>query len=208
MRIFFLLLVFANLIFFAWAQGYLGESDDGREPQRFAQQLHPEKLRILREGQKPAVKKEDVACRVVGGVNLADAEALRIALEAAGAKASVTPLAEPAIYLVAITDLPNKAAADRKLAELARFGLKDVSAAALDGGRMEIILARFATEAAAGEHLQGLVKRGIKSARVDGREQPALKARIEARAPASALLQQLPKLIAPYADATVGECTA
>ena len=35
-------------MFFAWAQGYLGASDDGHEPQRLAQQLHAEKLRIVR----------------------------------------------------------------------------------------------------------------------------------------------------------------
>jgi hypothetical protein len=55
--------------------------------------------------------------------------------------------------------------------------------------------------------LQGLVKRGIKSARIDSREQPAQKARVEARGPAAELLRQLPQLIAPYADATIGECS-
>jgi hypothetical protein len=30
--------------------------------------------------------------------------------------------------------------------------------------------------------------------------------RVEARGPAAELLQQLPQLIAPYADATIGDC--
>jgi hypothetical protein len=97
-------------------------------------------------------------------------------------------------------------AADKKAAELTRFGVAEQRFVALDGSRHEIILGSFPNEPAAREFLQGLVKRGIKSARVDRREQPALKPRIEARAAASTLLQQLPKLIAPYADATIGEC--
>jgi hypothetical protein len=208
MRMIFLLLVFANLIFFVWTQGFLGASDDGHEPQRLTQQLHAEKLRILREVQTPAVKKDEMACRIIGGLSLTDAEELRAAVEAGGGKAIVSPLAGPTIYLVAITDLANKIAADKKSAELTRFGLKEFSTVVLAGGRHEIILGRFETEPAAQAFLQALVKRGIKSARVDGREQPAAKARVETRATTSVLLQQLPKLIAPYADAAIGECPA
>jgi len=50
-RLGFFLLVFANLIFFVWAVGYLGGTDEGREPQRLMQQLHPEQLRVV---QNPA----------------------------------------------------------------------------------------------------------------------------------------------------------
>ena len=209
-RLFFFLLVLANLLFFAWAQGYFGASDDGREPQRLAQQLHAEKLRIVREGQTPvsapAVKKEATACRVVNGLTTADAETLKAAVEAAGGEAKVSPLAQPPLHLVVISELANKAAAEKKAAELTRFGIKEQNTVALEGGRHEIVLGRFDTNAAAITFLLGLTKRGIKSARVDSREQPALKAQVEARAPESTLLQQLPKLIAPYADAAIGEC--
>ena len=207
-RLFFFLLVFANLLFFAWAQGYFGASDEGHEPQRLAQQLHPEKLRIVREGQAPgpAAKKEAAACRVVNGLTTADAETLKTALEAAGSEAAVSPLAEPALHLVVITDLANKATADKKAAELTRLGVQEQTAVALEGGRHEIILGRFDNEAGATAFLQGLTKRGIKSARIDRREQAAVKARVETRGAASTLLQQLPKLIEPYADAVIGEC--
>jgi hypothetical protein len=206
-RLFFFLLVLANLLFFAWTQGYFGASDDGHEPQRLAQQLHADKLRILREAQTPAAKKDDVACRVIGGLKMADAEALKAAVESAGGEAKVLPVAEPTLYLVVITDLANKAAADKKAAELTRFGIEGHSTVLLEGGRHEIILGRFESEAAAREFLQGISKRGIKSARVDNREQPVLKARVEVRAPAS-MQQQLPKLTAPYVDATIGECAS
>jgi hypothetical protein len=172
--------------------------------------LHPEKLRVLREAQVPmpaaAVKTEESACRVVTGLVVADADALKVSLEAVGGDVKISPQAEPALHLVVIADLANKAAADRKIAELTRIGIKEPSAVALEGGHREIILGRFDTEAAATAFLQGLVKRGVKSARLDAREPATLKARVEVRAPVSMLLQQLPKLITPYADAAIGEC--
>jgi hypothetical protein len=205
-RLFFFLLVFANLLFFAWTKGYFGASDDGHEPQRLAQQLNAEKLRIVREVKAPVAKKVEMTCRVVNGLAIADAEALKTAVEAAGAEAKVSPLAESMRYLAVIADLANKAAADKKVAELNRFGLKGRSAVASEGGRFEIILDSFDTEAAALEFLQEMAKRGIKSARLEGREQPVRKVRVETRGSAPILLPQLPKLIEPYADATIGEC--
>lgn len=206
MRPLFFLLVLANLIFFAWTQGYFGAADDGREPQRLAQQLHAEQMRIVREAAAPAVTKDEMACRLIDGLNLADAGAVKAAVEAAGGAARISPLAEPPLYLVVVADLANKAAADRKAAELARFGVEQLGVVALEGGRHEIVLGSFGGEAAARELLQGLARRGIKSARVSAREQPVVKARVEARGPAAALLRQLPPLIATYAAATLGAC--
>ncbi len=208
MRLVFFLLVFANLLIFAWTQGYFGAPDDGHEPQRLQQELHPEKLRIVGNAAAPAptTRKDDRACRVINGLKLAEAEAFRIAMEAAGGEATVLPIAEPPLHLVVIADLANKAAADKKATELTRLGVEGHAPVALEGGRYEFVLGSFPTEAAAREFLDGLAKRGIKSARVDAREQPAARARAEARAPAETLLQQLPKLIAPYAEATIGEC--
>lgn len=206
LRIGFFLLLLVNLVFFAWAQGYFGGSDENREPQRLEQQLHADKLRIVRHAAQASTKAEEKACRVINGLTPANAEALQAAAATAGIETRIQPLPEPPVHLVVIGDLANKAAADKKIAELARLGVQEHSLAVLDGGRYEVVLARFPAEAAAREFLQGLAKRGIKSARADAREQPALKVRIEARGPASPLLQQLPKLIAPHAEATIGEC--
>ena len=206
MRLFFFLLVLANLVFFAWTKGYFGASEEDREPQRLANQLHADQLRIVRDAQAPAARNADLACRLVSGLTMTDAETLKAAVAAIGGEAKILPVAEATLYLVLIGDLPNRAAADKKAAELTRFGVAEQRPVALEGDRHEIILGSFAAEPAAREFLQGLVKRGIKSARVEGREQAASRARLETRAAASALLQQLPKMIAPYADATIGEC--
>lgn len=206
-RLFFFLLVFTNLLFFAWAQGYFGQTDDNREPQRLASQLQAEKLRIVRYAPTPTANKQALACRVIDGLNPAEAENLKSAVKAAAGEAAILPMAEPKPHLVVITDLANKAVAEKKAAELTRFGVTEQTSVEREGGRYEIVLGSFPTEAAARESLQGLVKRGIKSARVDKREQPAPKVRVEVRGPATELVRQLPQLIAPYADATVGECS-
>ena len=205
-RLFFFLLVFANLVFFAWTQGYFGAIDENREPQRLAGQLHAEKLRIVSEQQMAKERKQALVCRVVNGLDQAVAENLAAAIKTGGGGATILASAEAQPHLVVISDLANKAIAEKKVAELARFGVTEQTTVALEGGRYEIVLASFATEAAARERLQGLVKRGIRSARVDSRDQ-AKAVRVEARGSAAEqLLRQLPKLIAPYADATIGNC--
>lgn len=208
-RLFFFLLVFLNLLFFAWAQGHFGRTDEDREPQRLALQLQADKLRIVRSAQIPEAKKPALACRVINGLNPAEAETLKAAMKAGGAgEATVVAPAQPKPHLVAIGDLANKAAAEKKVVELGRLGVTEQVSAELGGGRYEIVLGAFATEAEASQFLAGLVKRGIKSARVDSREVPAQKVRIEARGPAAELLRQLPQLIAPHADATIDDCPA
>lgn len=205
-RLFFFLLVFANLVFFAWTQGYFGAIDENREPQRLAGQLHAEKLRIVSEQQMAKERKQALVCRVVNGLDQAVAENLAAAIKTGGGGATILASAEAQPHLVVISDLANKAIAEKKVAELARFGVTEQTTVALEGGRYEIVLASFANEAAARERLQGLVKRGIRSARVDSRDQ-AKAVRVEARGSAAEqLLRQLPKLIAPYADATIGNC--
>lgn len=216
-RLIFFLLVFANLIFFAWGQGYFGGSDSNREPERLNQQLQAEKLKLIAPaGPAPTLaanatspvttKSDDLACRIVGGLGMANAEALKAAAIAGGAEAQLMPQVEPAVYFIVISELPNAAAAEKKAAELKRFGVVEQETVVLDGGRHEIILGRLPTETAAREALAALNKRGIKSARIDARDQPPVKARVELRGTPANLLQRLPQLIAPYADASVTEC--
>lgn len=210
LRLGFFLLVFANLVFFAWAQGYFGGADPNREPDRLNQQLQPEKLRLLGPEATvpamPAAAPADIACRIIGGLSMESAEALKIAAIAGGVEAQLMPRVEPTLHFIVIGDLPNAAAAEKKAAELKRFGVVEQETLALDGGRMEIVLGRLPTEAAARDALSALNKRGIKSARVDVRDLQPVKARIELRGTSDRLLQGLPQLIAPHADALVSEC--
>lgn len=47
MKLAFLLLLLANLVLLAWQQGVFGPAEAGREPQRLALQIAPEKVRLL-----------------------------------------------------------------------------------------------------------------------------------------------------------------
>ncbi|MCF8177583.1 MAG: hypothetical protein K9J74_03665 [Sulfuritalea sp.] len=205
-RLLALLLVFANLIFYAWTQGYLGTFDENREPQRLVQQLQADKLHIVRMDQKSVAARDEMACHVVSGLSLGDAEALKRAVEPLGAEATLLPLAEPPVYLVLIEELANKAAADKKAAELKRFGVDEFTIVELESGKQEIVLGSFGAEIAAAKFLDTLEKRRIKSAQLVRRDVPALKARVETRARAS-VLKQLSSLIALYSDAKLSVCT-
>lgn len=63
-----LLLLLANLAFFAWSQGYLRVLGFGpaqqSEPQRLTQQLRPQALRVLREGPPTAAPSEAASAPV------------------------------------------------------------------------------------------------------------------------------------------------
>lgn len=207
MRLLFFLLVLTNLIFYVWTNGYFGAPEDGHEPKRLKRQLNPEKIRIVRgEVRAAAPEKDEITCRIINGLTIADAEALKADLEAGGAVTSLSPISEPARYLIVITGLANQAAANKKIGELSRLRLVGQSTLSPKGDRLEIMLGSFESEAAALEFLQGIAKRGVRSARMERREQPSVRARLETRAPPSTLLKQLPKLLVPYVDGIIGEC--
>jgi len=75
MRVAFFLLVLANLCFFAWAQGYFGGREEGREPQRLKEQIQPEKMKVVVTGQPvvappapSAPTAQQQACRRIDGL--------------------------------------------------------------------------------------------------------------------------------------------
>jgi hypothetical protein len=207
LRLFFFALLFLNLVFFAWTKNDSAVSDEGHEPQRLEQQLEPERLRILVDGQETAVPPAvELACRLVSGLNLAETDALKAALLVEGGDVKILPLAEPALHVVVIAELANKAAADKKIAELGALGILGQSSVELADGRHEIVLGSFSNEVAAVEFLHELVKSGVKSARAEARERPARMAQAEIRGPAKTLLPQLPTLLAPYPGATIDAC--
>lgn len=206
MRALFFLLVLANLLAFAWAQGYWGGKEEGREPERLAGQLNADKLRIVGRDEAPPASP---GCRLVSGLALADAQRLGtlVAEPADGLAAKVTPLTEPARYWVHIPALVNKAAADKKAAEIRQLGVTDYHLLQEpDSDRFAISLGLFATEPAATEFLLGLNKKGVRSARIDERDRPPERAELEVRGAADLLAKRLPALISGLPAATVSDC--
>jgi len=215
----FLLLVFANLAFYAWAQGYFGETEQGREPQRLTAQLAADKLRIVTAEPAgavagamvgtvagPAMKPEaQVACRLVSGLPLTEADAFKAAL--AGLSVDIKPVEASSSYWVHIPPQPNKAAADKKAAELKALGIKDFYIMQDEGANfLALSLGLFKSEAAANEFLQGMAKRGVKSARIEARAATPQQARAIVKGAAESLNQRLPPLLEKLPGASVGEC--
>lgn len=207
MRILFFLLVFGNLLFFAWAQGYFGTRDTGREPQKLDQQIQPEKLRVVaRDPSAPRTPAPAPACRSITGLTLAEATALKTAMVAEAWKVTLTPVAESPELLIVITELPNKTLAEKKGGELRLLGVSEFSLAEREGGRYEIILGRFDATPDAQAFLQMLGKKNVKSARMEVRERATRKVTLTATGNAESLATQLPTLLVPYADALASAC--
>ena len=215
LRIIFLFLALANLLFFAWAQGYLGAGDDGREPQRLTSELAPEKLQITDTvpppPPPPAPPPVEEICRMVNDQPLAEAQRqqaqTRKEAEFAGLSFTVKPIAMSPGYWVFIPPQPGKAAADKKLAELKRRGISDYFLV-LDEGidKLAISLGMFNQQKAAEDYLHVLTGKGIKSATIQLRRRPAVNAQLEARGPQELLLTKLPVLLDGIDKAAVAEC--
>lgn len=207
----FLLLVFANLAFFAWAQGYFGGDESGREPQRLAGQLAADKLRIVAAapaGDKAAPTPPAAGtCRLVTGLPLAAVDAFKAGLAGPASSVDIQPAEASSSYWVHIPPLPNKAAAEKKAAELKALGIKDFSIEQDEGANpLAISLGLFKSEAAANEFLQVLTRRGVKSARIEARQPAQSTARAIVKGSAEFLDRRLPDLLLKLPGATVAEC--
>jgi hypothetical protein len=66
MKLAFLILLLLNLALFAWQQGTFGRvGESGREPERVARQIEPERFRVLTE--KEVQKLRERASQAKGG---------------------------------------------------------------------------------------------------------------------------------------------
>jgi len=195
-RAVFLVLVFANLVFFVWASNYLGVEDEGHEPGRVKAQLQADRLIVaVRDANAPMQ-----ACRRVGPLALADAERLKVALGArSGIAVVLNPVPENGFW-VFIPPLADKAATEKKATELKRMGIDDFFIVGEPGPYHNAIsLGSFSNEETAKDLYDRLIKKGVRSARVEPRQRPAEKASIDVRGEAALVARGLADLL-PAAD--------
>ena len=209
MRLVFLLLVLANLVFYVWAN-YLASPADGHEPQRMAAQKFPEKLRIVPpEATPPAPEGGDTFCQAVDALDTTVAEQLKASVEKiSGVSASIVAADLPPRFAVTIGPLVDRAAAEVKRTEV----LKMVGAApalrieAAEDGKISLVLKEFDNPPAAEACRQELVGKGVKSAQVAPLPaKPATNVRLEISGNLS-LLPQLQPLLAK-AGAAAADCS-
>ena len=200
-----LLLILANLLFFAWSQGYFGDVDEGREPNRLSSQLSPEKLRVV-STVRPSVVPQ--ACRMLGGLTPEAAQQLKaqIGEKVPGLEFDVKPGQTPSDYWVLIPPLPTRPAAEKKLLELKRMGVSDATLREEGApSRFVISLGIFASEQAAQDHLKSLLKSGVKSAEVQERKKPL---QWLIHGPAELLATRLPELLSAFPAVSAADCPA
>lgn len=177
LRFFVLLLILANGVYFAWSQGMLRAYGFApatqSEPQRLAQQINPEAIRLLTptdakraeaQAQAELAPKE---CLLAGPFDDAQAITLRRALEASMAPGSwhIDTVAMPGRWIVYMGKFVNTEQMAKKRGELASMKLVPQ---ALNNPDLEpgLSLGGFESQADATAELAKMALRGIRTAKV------------------------------------------
>jgi hypothetical protein len=176
LRLLVLVLVLLNGGYFAWSQGLLlawgyGPAQQS-EPQRLAQQIRPESLRLLnaddarRAEATPPPASRPPECLQAGLFNEAQVAALRQTLEPLSPAAwSFEPGTEPARWIIYMGRYAGAEAVNKKKSELRQIGVsfENVTTPGLEPG---LSLGGFASQAAAQVQLNTLAQSGVRTARV------------------------------------------
>jgi len=173
LRALLVLLLAANVAFFAWTQGWLDavtglRAQGDREPERLQQQQHPERLTLVSPQTAKALQTR--ACLELGPVEGEEAlHGLQAQLDKAGVAAGEWQdiASEVAgVWAVATIKFPNKEFQTRKEETYKRL---KISYEYLDGPADEMpsmVLSRHASEKAAADQVEALSQRALKGLRV------------------------------------------
>lgn len=179
LRLIVLLLALLNIGYFSWYEGWLLAYGWGptpqHEPQRLAQQVHPEAIRVLAEQQgTPAYAPQFAASAPVNTVcllsNALDAnqvQALQPVLTAHLAQGawSFDEQATPARWIIYMGRFTNPAEQAAKRAQLVELKVK-FEAIDVPGLSPGFALGSFSSQAATENALQALNKRGVRTAKM------------------------------------------
>jgi hypothetical protein len=236
-RLAFLLLLAANVGFFAWMR-YLSPADPAVDRQPLARQLEPQALRIVPEGevarlpaapaakpkpeaQKPAPEPAPkpaaepapatLACLEWGSFSPADAAraAERLDPLELGARLAQYRGEETASWWVHMPPQGSRANALKKAGELKQLGVADYFIVQ-EAGRLRwaISLGVFTTESAAQSHLAALRDKGVRSAVIGQRETRVPKVWFQLREVDAGLRARLDALAQEFDAPTLHDCAA
>jgi hypothetical protein len=212
MKILFWLLLLANLSFFAYTQ--LDRVNQG-ESARLAQQIQPDKLRVLSPQQVAALGPTKMAalndvCLEWGPFADADKPRALSALEPLDLNRLLTQKRVDTVtnFWVYLPPFPSRAAADKRAGELRALGVDDLYV--MDSGpqRLAISLGLFHTEDAAKARLAAVEAKGVTSAKVGPRAQSAQETSIVIRDPPANAVARVHELASdfPGAEVKTGSC--
>jgi len=173
LRLFVLVLVLANISFYAWTQGMLdgviGARPTGdREPERMARQVNPDAVRVVPPGTVVAAAETAPTCLEAGPYTPAQIAAAESVLQTVLPPGSWTTLKTetPPVWIVYMGKYPNRDALQKKADELKRLKIsfEEVrNAPELEDG---LALGRYDNRAAAEKALNDVTQRGVRTAKV------------------------------------------
>lgn len=222
MRALFLLLVLANVAFFAWTRLIAG-GGAGSDPAPLSRQIEPQKLRVVRpEELVPAAPKAAAApapvvaapsavkCVEWGAFSPADALRAEQALQPLqlGERLGQRRSEETAGWWVFIPPQASaRQAAQRKAAELKKLGVSDYFIVQEEGAnRWAVSLGVFRSEEAAQARLAALRNQGVRSARIGPREMAVSKVWLQVKAVDSGLETRLQQIARQIDGSELREC--
>jgi hypothetical protein len=232
MRLVFLLLILANLGFFAWSR-YLAPADAALDSGPLSRQIDPEKLRIVRPGEvaKAAVKPPAppvavapppspaapvppqpalTSCLEWGSFTLSDAPKAEKVLEPfiLGGRIVQRRTEEMAGWWVFIPPQTNRQTALKKAAELKALGVTDYFVVSEEGpSRWALSLGVFRSQDAAQARLLTLNDLGVRSARIGPRETMVPKVWLQVRGSDAALEARLKEITRQVEGSELKPCT-
>ena len=221
MRAAFLVLLLANLGFFAWTR-YLAAPEAATDPAPLGRQIEPGKLKVVAPAdlpkpvpvppQKPAPAPPPplaLKCIEWGSFTLADAPRAEKALEplALGTRLAQRRTEETAGWWVFIPSQRDRQGAIRKAAELKALGVGEYFIMQEEGPqRWALSLGVFRTEEAARSRLAALRGQGVRSAQVGQRETLVPKVWLQVSGVDPALERQLSEIALQMENSELRTC--
>ena len=207
-----LLLLLANVSFFAYTR--LDSTSDG-ESARLAEQVQPDKIKLLTPQQVAALGPGKVAaladvCLEWGPVSEGDRTRALAELEplALGKLLTQRRIETSTAYWVYLPPVANRVDAERRAGEVRARGIGDVAIVESCPQRYAVSLGAFVTEDAAKARLAEVVQLGVTNARAGPRQQVVVSTVFVVRDPQAPVVARLRDLAPAYpgSEVRIGNC--
>ena len=213
MRLLFLILLLANVAAFGYIR--YAEGRAGVDAQIALLQISPEKVKLLKPGAPPSVRRDKaaaaqpqpaLACLEWGGFTAEDAARAAAALAKLKLGDKLSQRDSGDGYWVYIPPFKTKADADKKATEVKGLGIRDFYVVQDNNQwRFAVSLGAFKTEEAANNYLAQLRQKGVRSALVGPRG--AINSVFVIRDPGDAVSAKIAALKTDFPDAQLRAAT-
>lgn len=185
LRLLVVLLVLANLGFYAWTQGMLdgvvgARALGDREPERLTRQVRPETIRVLSPASAVALAEAPPACLEVGPytpAQIAAAESVLQTVLPAGSWVNVKT-ETPAVWIVYMGKYGSREALRKKADELKQLKISFEEVRNNPEFEDGLALGRYDSRAAAEKALADVAQKGVRTGKVVALSQPAVQHRL------------------------------